>query len=93
MRMRGAGGRDGHVRQGLDPNTPPDSLPSTRHACTRAGAEIIAENLTRRGDVGPMVPGRKAVAVFGFCDIRRFTDTTEILQVRACMHAWMCWGR
>ena len=27
-----------------------------------------------------MVPGRKMVAVFGFCDIRRFTDATEVLQ-------------
>lgn len=27
-----------------------------------------------------MIPGRKMVAVFGFCDIRQFTDTTEVLQ-------------
>lgn len=27
-----------------------------------------------------MLPGKKIVAVFGFCDIRNFTDTTEVLQ-------------
>jgi len=27
-----------------------------------------------------MVPGNKVVGIFGFCDIRQFTDTTEILQ-------------
>lgn len=27
-----------------------------------------------------MIPGVKVVAIFGFCDIRNFTDTTEILQ-------------
>ena len=43
-----------------------------------AGAEIIAENIRKKGDLNPMVPGRKTVAVFGFCDIRNFTDTTEV---------------
>ncbi len=32
------------------------------------------------GDVNPMIPGNKIIAIFGFCDIRQFTDTTEILQ-------------
>lgn len=27
-----------------------------------------------------MVPGNRVMAVFGFCDIRNFTDTTEVLQ-------------
>lgn len=27
-----------------------------------------------------MLPGKKIVAMFGFCDIRNFTDTTEVLQ-------------
>ena len=27
-----------------------------------------------------MVPGNKVMAIFGFCDIRNFTDTTEVLQ-------------
>ena len=35
---------------------------------------------TGSGDVEPMIPGKKVVALFGFCDIRNFTDTTEVLQ-------------
>lgn len=27
-----------------------------------------------------MIPGKKMMAIFGFCDIRNFTDATEILQ-------------
>lgn len=45
-----------------------------------AGAKIIADNMGRGGDVNPMVPGNKIVAVFGFCDIRNFTDITDVLQ-------------
>mmetsp|Transcript_11544 Transcript_11544/g.10213 ORF Transcript_11544/g.10213 Transcript_11544/m.10213 type:complete len:438 (-) Transcript_11544:40-1353(-) len=44
-----------------------------------AGAKIIANNMGH-GDVDPMTPGNKVVAVFGFCDIRNFTDVTEVLQ-------------
>ena len=29
-----------------------------------------------------MIPGKKVIAVYGFCDIRNFTDTTEVLQER-----------
>lgn len=32
------------------------------------------------GEVDPMLPGKKMMAVFGFCDIRNFTDATEVLQ-------------
>jgi hypothetical protein len=45
-----------------------------------AGSKIIAENMGQSGDVNPMLPGQKLIAIFGFCDIRNFTDTTEILQ-------------
>ena len=45
-----------------------------------AGVKIIADNMANTGDVDPMIPGNKVVAIFGFCDIRQFTDTTEILQ-------------
>ena len=45
-----------------------------------AGAEIIGTNMQSGGDLDPMVPGQKMVAIFGFCDIRQFTDTTEVLQ-------------
>lgn len=44
-----------------------------------AGAEIIAENIKKGGGVDPMLPGKKMMAVFGFCDIRNFTDATEVL--------------
>lgn len=46
-----------------------------------AGSEIIVKNM---GDdtatVNAMIPGNKVDAVFGFCDIMHFTDTTEVLQ-------------
>lgn len=46
-----------------------------------AGAAIIAKNMsTGDGTLDPMIPGHKMNAVFGFCDIRNFTDTTECLQ-------------
>lgn len=45
-----------------------------------AGSKIIAENMKATGDVNPMIPGNKIIAIFGFCDIRQFTDATEILQ-------------
>lgn len=32
------------------------------------------------GEVDPMIPGKKMMAIFGFCDIRNFTDATEVLQ-------------
>lgn len=48
--------------------------------------QVIADNIrqcgTISGDVNPMVPGQKVMAIFGFCDIRQFTDATEVLQVR-----------
>jgi len=45
-----------------------------------AGAKVIAENMKQAGALNPMVPGRKMTAIFGFCDIRQFTGTTEVLQ-------------
>ena len=47
-----------------------------------AGSEIIAKNMQKNssGEVNPMIPGKKVCAIYGFCDIRNFTDTTEILQ-------------
>jgi class 3 adenylate cyclase len=45
-----------------------------------AGSEIIASNMAKSGDVDPMLPGKKKCAVYGFCDIRNFTDATEVLQ-------------
>jgi len=45
-----------------------------------AGSEIISQNMAKGGEVDPMIPGKKVMAIFGFCDIRNFTDATEILQ-------------
>jgi class 3 adenylate cyclase len=45
-----------------------------------AGASIIKQNMSHHGAFDPLVRGRKVFAVFGFCDIRKFTDTTECLK-------------
>jgi len=45
-----------------------------------AGSKIIASNMANSGEVDPMIPGNKCIAIFGFCDIRRFTDSTECLE-------------
>ena len=29
-----------------------------------------------------MIPGKKVMGIFGFCDIRNFTDATEILEAK-----------
>ena len=44
-----------------------------------AGAEIIKQNL-QSGSFDPMIKGKRITAIYMFCDIRRFTDTTEVLQ-------------
>lgn len=45
-----------------------------------AGAKIIAQNLGRNQDLDLLLEGTKMLGIFGFCDIRNFTDTTEILR-------------
>ena len=45
-----------------------------------AGATIIAGNLNEAAELDPCKPGKKMYAIYGFCDIRKFTDTTECLQ-------------
>lgn len=44
-----------------------------------AGSNIIAQNMKNGlfyllldGSVNPMIPGKKVVAIFGFCDIHNF---------------------
>lgn len=44
-----------------------------------AGMGIIARNLAER-EFDPVVPGQIVQAVFGFCDIRNFTDCCEVLK-------------
>jgi class 3 adenylate cyclase len=46
-----------------------------------AGGDVIGQNLASGNDtIDPMVPGKKITSIYGFCDIRKFTDTTECLQ-------------
>ena len=45
-----------------------------------AGTNIIAQNISEGGDMNPMMPGKKTYAIFGFCDIHKFNDVTEVLQ-------------
>lgn len=45
-----------------------------------AGSQIIGNNVEKGGEVDPMAEGSKVIAIYGFCDIRNFTDTTEELQ-------------
>lgn len=47
-----------------------------------AGSEIIAKNIENHGAVNAVLQGKKIMAVFGFCDIRNFTDATEVLQTK-----------
>lgn len=44
-----------------------------------AGSGVIASNMAAGGEVNPMLPGKKVIGIYGFCDIRNFTDATEIL--------------
>ena len=48
-----------------------------------AGGEVIGNNIKSGGDLNPMIPGHKILGIYGFCDIRQFTDATEVLQVMA----------
>ena len=50
-----------------------------------AGSKIIASNIGSGGDLNPMMPGQRVFAIFGFCDIRNFTDSTEILQTKVML--------
>jgi class 3 adenylate cyclase len=36
--------------------------------------------MSGNADINPMLPGQKIISIFGFCDIRNFTDATEVLQ-------------
>ena len=44
-----------------------------------AGSMIIGSYIGAGGDVDPLLSGYKVQAIFGFCDIRNFTDYTEVL--------------
>lgn len=50
-----------------------------------AGSKIIASNMNEGGDLNPMMEGSRCYAIFGFCDIRNFTDSTEVLQTKVML--------
>lgn len=47
-----------------------------------AGSRMIQKCMAgnSEGDLDPLVDGTRMLAIFGFCDIRRFTDATECLR-------------
>ena len=47
-----------------------------------AGTQIISQVLKEglNVDFNPITSGKKVMGIYGFCDIRNFTDTTEILK-------------
>ena len=45
----------------------------------QAGSEIIVKNMENNGSIDPMIPGKKIIAIFGFCDIHHFSEVNEIL--------------
>jgi len=45
-----------------------------------AGRDTIARVMRTTGDINPIAMGHKVNCLFGFCDIRQFTDATECLQ-------------
>ena len=44
-----------------------------------AGGGIIGQNMTDTGELNPMMPGVKTYAIFGFCILDNFVDSTEVL--------------
>jgi hypothetical protein len=46
-----------------------------------AGTGIIIKNMGR-SSTWVDIPGEKVIGIYGFCDIRNFTDATEVLQTK-----------
>ena len=55
-----------------------------------AGNAIISKNMMAGNRLDVMLPGRHVTAIFGFCDIRRFTDTTEVLRAQVMPFVNFC---
>ena len=45
-----------------------------------AGTSLLSDMIGKGGSIDTQASGKKTIGIFGFCDIRQFTDTTEILQ-------------
>ena len=39
----------------------------------------MTKNLSQFGEIDSKISGNKTMAIYAFCDIRKFTDTTEAL--------------
>ena len=46
-----------------------------------AGTGIIIKNMSKK-NTSVYIPGEKIIGIYGFCDIRNFTDATEVLQTK-----------
>lgn len=51
-----------------------------------AGSQIIVSNLSNYDFLNPIVPGMKVCALFGFCIINSFAETTEVLQTKVIVY-------
>lgn len=53
-----------------------------------AGARIVINNMsnTEEAEINPMIKGKKVMALYGFCDIRNFTETTEVLEEQVMVY-------
>ena len=51
-----------------------------------AGGGIIGQNMTSSGDLNPMMPGVKTYAIFGFCILNHFNESTEVLQTEIMLY-------
>lgn len=47
-----------------------------------AGTNIIIKNMGKSKGLDIDIPGEKVIGIYGFCDIRNFTDATEVLQTK-----------
>ena len=45
-----------------------------------AGTGLIIKSMKQKKGTSVDVPGEKIIGIYGFCDIRNFTDATEVLQ-------------
>lgn len=50
-----------------------------------AGGEIIKSNISSNSQLNPLIKGKKTQAIFGFCDIRKFSDINEALEEKTML--------
>jgi class 3 adenylate cyclase len=94
--------RDGQIETSMLENTILKIGALLQVGFGEAGARIIGKNMNLGGgELQIMVPGRKIFAVFGYCNICDFMETTDCLQeevmvfvnkiarvVHTCVHEW-----